>query len=73
MITGKLEMLMKKTNYYGRTIGQEVLKKYEEKKVNGLGDLPLDELLFSMLMAIVLAAGFILFLSSWQNLSFCGF
>lgn len=66
-------MLMKKTNYYGRTIGQEVLKKYEEKKVNGLGDLPLDELLFSMLMAIVLAAGFILFLSSWQNLSFCGF
>lgn len=66
-------MLMKKTNYYGRTIGQEVLKKYEEKKVNGLGDLPLDELLFSMLMAIVLAAGFILFLSSWPNLSFCGF
>lgn len=64
MITGKLEMLMKKTNYYGRTIGQEVLKKYEEKKVNGLRDLPLDELLFSMLMAIVLAAGFILFLSS---------
>ena len=50
---------MKKTNYYGRTIGQEVLKKYEEKKVNGLGDLPLDELLFSVLIAIVLAIGFI--------------
>ena len=73
MITGKLEMLMKETNYYGRTIGQEVLKKYEKKKVNSLGDLSLNELLFSMLMAIVLAAGFILFLSFWQNLSFCGF
>ena len=51
-------MLMKKTNYYGRTVGQEVLKKYE-KKGNGLGDLPLDELLFLILIALVLAAGFV--------------
>ena len=50
---------MKKTNYYGRTVGQEVLKKYEEKKKNGLGDLSLDELLFLMLTAIALATGFI--------------
>lgn len=50
---------MKKTNYYGRTVGQEVLRKYEKKKGNSLGDLSLDELLFSILMAIVLAAGFI--------------
>lgn len=59
MIIGRLGMLMKKTNYYGRTVGQEVLKKYEKKKVNSLGDLSLDELLFSILIALVLAAGFI--------------
>lgn len=71
---------MKKTNYYGRTIGQEVLKKYEEKKVNGLGDLPLDELLFSILIAIVLAAGFIFvfifmakFIFFLAKFIFCGF
>lgn len=50
---------MKKTNYYGRTVGQEVLRKYEKKKGNSLGDLSLDELLFLILIALVLAAGFI--------------
>ena len=50
---------MKKTNYYGRTVGQEVLKKYEKKNVNSLGDLSLDELLFLILIAIVLTAEFI--------------
>lgn len=50
---------MKKTNYYGRTVGQEVLKKYEKKKGDRLGDLSLDELLFLILIALVLAAGLI--------------
>lgn len=53
---------MKKTNYYGRTVGQEVLRKYEKKKGNSLGDLSLDELLFLILIALVLAAGFIFIL-----------
>lgn len=59
MIIGRLGMLMKKTNYYSRTVGQEILRKYEKKKGNSLGVLSLDELLFLILIAIVLAAGLI--------------